>query len=158
MQDVLLNGNGLTFYWNDKASAFFQENKVYLQYPWRITNVFKENDKVFIPSHIIVEPYANMPPRQFLSMGAFSYCRSTSLPADFRIGRYGSIAPLVRLSDQEHPLDRLSTHVFTFREHTARLARTEFGKTIRQQPVRLLKEAPEIGHDVWLGRGCIIKR
>lgn len=148
--------------WNEKIEDFFAEKKIYLRYPWTIKNVFKYGEKVRIPRRVSVEPYTNMPPRLFASLGAFSYCRSTlvvsAVANDFRTGRYCSIAPLVKLSDQEHPLDRVSTHVFTFREHTANLAKKEFGKEVKPYPANLLKSAPDIGHDVWLGRDCIIKR
>lgn len=157
--DALIDSrDSISIIWNKELENFFLKNKIYLQYPWKIKGVFKEGERVEIPKSIRVEPYSNMPARSFISAGAFSYCRSVAVPNDFRMGRYCSVAPLVRLSDQEHPLDRVSTHVFTFREHTARLARTEFGKNIIQHKTKLLKAAPDIGHDVWLGRGCIIKR
>lgn len=151
-------GRQLTIPWSAEAEEFFEEKRIFLEYPWKISGVFRKGEKVTIHRSVSVEPYANMAGGTFISAGAFSYCRSPKIDRDFRMGRYCSVARNVKLGPQEHPLSRLSTHVFSMHEHTAQLAEREFGKQVRQTPFEMRAPAPTIGNDVWLGEGCTIKR
>jgi virginiamycin A acetyltransferase len=91
-------------------------------------------------------------------MGAFSYRRTRNIAPDFQLGRYCSVATGVSLSEQEHPLDHISTHPFTTRRHMVDLATTEFDSEVTILPHRFTLPAPSIGHDVWIGEGAVIKR
>jgi acetyltransferase-like isoleucine patch superfamily enzyme len=83
-----------------------------------------------------------------VEVGAYSYgdCMIPGLfPPGVSIGRYTSIAPGVRVYNQNHPLDHLSMHPFFY-----------------DPRLGLLKENPMprgrlvIGHDSWIGVNAII--
>lgn len=157
--NLVLNKSELVFEWSKDAEEFFNKKRIFLDYPWKIRGVIKPGQVIRIAKSVEVESYANMAKGTFFSAGAFSYCRSTEVEQCFSIGRYCSVAPQVRIGDQEHPLDRVTTHIFTMRQHAFDMALKEFGKA----PVPLAfatrsKPVPKIGHDVWIGRGALLKR
>lgn len=144
--------------WFDGAADFFHEFKLYLAYPWKIDGVYSPGQKIRIHKDAMAEKYTNHPQNRVLSLGAFSYCRTPLIAHDFNAGRYCSIATGVSLSDQEHPIDRISTHPFTTHSHMSQLAAKEFGREHKITPHQFLKPAPVIGNDVWIGQGAMIKR
>ncbi|HCR98458.1 MULTISPECIES: CatB-related O-acetyltransferase [Halomonas] len=154
---IRVEGDTVFFLWNKDSEAFFERNNFYLGYPWKVKNVIKYGTELSFKKNLTIEPYSCMAQGRFYSAGAFSYCRSKLIPPDFRVGRYCSIAPGVELSDQDHPLDRLSTHSFTFKEHAKKLAE-KHNKKILVHGFKTLKEPPEIGNDVWIGKDALIKR
>lgn len=144
--------------WFDSLADFFEERKIYLAYPWKIQGVYTAGAKIRIHKNTRTEPYVSMPIGRILSFGAFSYCRTVNIAPDFSLGRYCSVATGVSLSQEEHPLDRVSTHPFSTHSHMVQLAREEFGRVVKITPHRFLSPAPVIGHDVWIGEGAQIKR
>lgn len=144
--------------WGDGIKEFFESSKLYLAYPWKIDGVYRDGQQIRIHKDSLVEPYTNHPAGRVLSMGAFSYVRTPLIAPDFRIGRYSSVATGVELSDQEHPLDRVSTHPFTTHQHMRELAKKEFGKNVSTHHHQFAGPAPVIGNDVWIGKDAIIKR
>ncbi|WP_206422425.1 CatB-related O-acetyltransferase [Pseudomonas oleovorans] len=153
-----IEGGLLEVEWSSRVEDFFEMKSIFLGYPWRVRGVIPHGRKIKISSSVVVEPYANMAAGIFYSAGAFSYCRSNKVTSDFSVGRYCSVAPGVELSDQDHPLDRVSTHSFTFKKHSSVLALEVFEKNFEIQGFKTLKAAPIIGNDVWLGKDCLIKR
>lgn len=146
------------FKWSAEAEAYFTKVRVFLHYPWRIKHAFRAGQVVSIPYSLRTEPYSCMPKGGFASMGAFSYSRSNILPRDFRCGRYCSIAPGVELSDAEHPMQRYTTHVSTYRATYAKVVSEDFGVTATLHRHGSTGPAPDIGHDVWIGAGALLKR
>lgn len=144
--------------WRDRYEPFFEELKIYLAYPWKISGVYREGQQIRIHKDAVTEPYTSHPHNRVLQMGAFSYCRTPQIAHDFKLGRYCSVATGVQLSDLEHPLDRISTHPFTTHPHMAELARREFGKDVMITGHQFSGPAPTIGNDVWIGQGALIKR
>jgi acetyltransferase-like isoleucine patch superfamily enzyme len=151
---VATDRNELSIVWSERAEEYFRSRRIFLRHPWRISNVFKIGDVVRIPRGVMPEPYATMPPRSFSSIGAFSYTHSAHLS----LGRYCSVARDVSISSDEHPLDRVSTHLFTYRRHVQSFGREEFGVEYPVRPFKVLKAAPVIGNDVWIGAGALLKR
>jgi hypothetical protein len=148
----------LQFAWSQAAQDFFVEKRIFLDYPNRIDGIIPLGASVRISRLVEVEPYACMARGQFYSAGAFSYCRSGRMPADFRIGRYCSIGPAASLSYQEHPTDRFTTHPITTHAHLGRMAREEFGRPVIQRSHVFTGPPPVIGNDVWIGNDAVIKR
>lgn len=157
MNTVEDNGSELLIRWASDFEDFFIENNLFLDYPWKIRGVFKKGQVVKVPKNVLVESYSNMAQGRFYSSGAFSYCRSRLIRSDFTVGRYCSVAPGVEMSDQDHPLDRVSTHSFTFKPHAKKLAQ-DHGKEISVHHFRTYKSPPSIGNDVWIGKDALIKR
>lgn len=143
--------------WNSDYENYFLESDVFLGYPWKVRGIIKSGSLVEMSKNVFVERFAVMAQGRFYTAGAFSYCRSSKIPSDFRVGRYCSIAPNVEVSDQNHPLDRLSTHSFTFKAHAQELAKNH-NKSVLIKSFRTLDEPPRIGHDVWIGRDVLLKR
>lgn len=144
--------------YDDSMLDFFEKRKIYLEYPWRTKGVYKKGEKFRLAKNLLVERYANMPKGRLLQLGAFSYSRTVNMDVDFRCGRYCSIATNVALSDQEHPLDRVSTHPFSTHKHMVDFAAKEFNSSVSIEAHNFLAPAPDIGHDVWIGAGAQIKR
>lgn len=82
-----------------------------------------------------------------IMVGSYAYgpfFRPGIFPPNVRIGRYSSIGPEVRVFNQNHPLDHLSTHPFFYERR--------WGFVGDQMPRHTL----EIGPDVWIGYNAVI--
>ncbi|MFB2553696.1 CatB-related O-acetyltransferase [Ensifer soli] len=142
---------------DDKVRDFFSRNKIFLRHPFGVDRVYGRGDSVRIAAPVRIERYAAMPPKQFLQMGAFSYCISNGLNSTTTIGRYCSIATSVRIMGINHPTDWFSTHVTAFQDYAARFAEKEFGKTVNLPRYDEVFSPVSIGDDVWIGQGALIK-
>jgi len=151
-------GDSIIVTWTDELADFFSDRKIYLEYPWKVNGVYKPGERIRIHRTAVVEPYTSQAKGRVVSLGAFSYCRTRNIAPDFRVGRYCSVATGVSLSEQEHPLDRISTHPFTTHKHMVDLAKSEFNSDITIFRHQFTLPAPSIGHDVWIGEGAVIKR
>lgn len=151
-------GWGFEGAYDERVESFFRENRIFLRHPFKFKGVFNKGDLIQIHPKVMVERYASLPARRFISMGAFSYCISTVLKPGVTIGRYCSIATNVRLMGDSHPTDRVSTHVFSYRPYAAELAMQDFGKMpdIVPHPDRI--KPVTIGNDVWIGQDVLIKQ
>lgn len=146
------------FKYDHRAEAFFKTNRLFLRHPLKVTGGYKLGQDVQIETEVIAERYSTMPRGNFLQMGAFSYCRTSKLPVWTRVGRYCSIANDVHVMGIDHPVDRISTHVFAFREYTCRFAEKEFGKVLPVPDFQVNREDPvQIGNDVWIAQGVLLK-
>ncbi len=150
--------DSLLLTWGEGVKEFFESNKIYLSYPWKIDGAYRDGQQLRIRKDAVVEPFTNHPTGRILSMGAFSYVRTPLIAPDFQLGRYCSVATGVQLSDLEHPMDRISTHPFTTHPHMIDLAKREFGKDTKISAHQFSKPAPVIGNDVWIGQGAMLKR
>lgn len=74
------------------------------------------------------------------SIGRYSKLR------DCTIGSYCSISWDVTIGAVSHPMDRVTSHAFSYRK--------QFG--LAQKDIYLKEERTTIGHDVWIGCGAII--
>lgn len=82
-----------------------------------------------------------------IEAGSYSYgpfFRPGHFPPKVRIGRYASIGPQVRVFNQNHPLDHLSTHPFFYEQR--------WGMAGEPMPRHTL----EIGPDVWIGYNAVV--
>ena len=101
-----------------------------------------------------VEPYIGIHAgNTFCSMGFMSYTNS-SVNSDLRVGRYCSIAPGLKLPKYRHPMEHISTSIFTHDRGTDLVVRfvrdnkasySNFFSNPQKGPVN-------IGHDVWIGQ------
>lgn len=156
--DVRDSGTTILLSWSDDLIDFFVTNKLYLAYPWKIDGVYRAGDIIRIDKVAEPEQYTSHPMNRILDLGAFSFCRTPQIAHDFRAGRYCSIAGGVQLSDSELPMDRISTHPFTTHPDMVKLAKQEFGKDVSITSHEFNHPAPEIGNDVWIGQGAMLKR
>jgi phosphonate metabolism protein (transferase hexapeptide repeat family) len=85
-------------------------------------------------------------------LGDFSYLERHSEGIYADIGKFCSIASNVRINALEHPMERATTHKFTYRPNEY------FFFHGIDQPFRARRQAKRvtIGHDVWIGQGAII--
>jgi len=134
----------------------FQRAKIFLSYPWKIDGVIKIGTILRLKKGIEAEPWATMEKGSFCSMGAFSYTRS-KLQSNVRIGRYCSIATDVEILGTEHPVDFISSHVFTFRSYYRDVVAEEFGGAPDVKPFRADRGPVTIGNDVWICQGVKIR-
>lgn len=134
-----------------KHLRFFEEKKVFLGHVHRIRDVYKLGHEFTIPCPVWLEPYATMPWNGFLSTGSFSYVLSR-LQSRTRVGRYCSIAIGCEVLGIDHPTDRISTHIFTFRPYYRDILTKELGAAPDIPAYQEDRGAVEIGHDVWIGQ------
>lgn len=84
--------------------------------------------------------------------GKYSYCEPYTMIQNTILHNYVDIARNVRIGATQHPLQRPTTHHFTYRK-------TMYG--FEHDDVDFLQKRKEkiteIGHDVWIGHGAIIE-
>lgn len=144
----------VTVTWSPEIDAWFRQRKIFLAHPMRIEGVFHHGAPVRLPRAWRTEAYSTMPARGTASLGAFSYSHSPGLVA----GRYCSLAARIAVSADEHPMDRVSTHLFSYRAAFQSLGEAEFGRSYPLRPFRQFGPLPVIGHDVWIGQDVLLKR
>lgn len=109
-------------------------------------------------SEVFVEPYATLNNGHFLNCSAFSYTMSP-LPQNTVIGRYCSVAPGCQVMGDEHPTDRLSTHVIGYKEYFKNFCIREFGCQLEIEDFASAQLGPvTLGNDVWVGQGVMFRQ
>jgi phosphonate metabolism protein (transferase hexapeptide repeat family) len=86
-------------------------------------------------------------------LGDYSYVERQAEVIYAKIGKFCAIAANTRINALEHPLERVSQHKITYRANEYFLGAkldNEFREQRRGKSI-------EIGHDVWIGHGAIIK-
>ena len=86
-------------------------------------------------------------------LGDYSYIERQAEVIYAKIGKFCCIAANARINALEHPIERVSQHKMTYRANEYFLGAkldSEFRERRRGKSV-------EIGHDVWIGHGAIIK-
>jgi phosphonate metabolism protein (transferase hexapeptide repeat family) len=85
------------------------------------------------------------------SMDDYSYVGEDADIAYARIGRFCSLAALVRLNPGNHPLQRAALHHFTYRS-------SAYGMGGDDPAVFAWRRASvvELGHDVWIGHAAVV--
>lgn len=86
-------------------------------------------------------------------IGAYSYFRSDIRIASFAsIGRYCSVARGVRIGDENHHLDWVSTHPFVVNPRYTGASKEHF----QYEKASTVVKPTVIGHDVWIAQNAII--
>ncbi|MBF6594482.1 MAG: chloramphenicol acetyltransferase [Thermaceae bacterium] len=85
------------------------------------------------------------------TLGDYSYVMEQSQIIYTAIGKFCSIASYVRLNPGNHPLERPSSHHFTYRSDAYELGQDDaaFFEWRREHAVN-------IGHDVWIGHNATV--
>lgn len=83
-------------------------------------------------------------------IGGHTFIQRNSIVNHANIGKFCSIAMRVTIGPGQHPTDYVSTHP-AFYSFTQPLAKT-FCKSDKYDPFKKIV----IGHDVWLGQGCVV--
>jgi virginiamycin A acetyltransferase len=132
--------------YNARMAAFFVENRIFLSHPFGVRSAYAQDARLQIAEGVQVERYATLPPRHFVSMGAYSYCISGKMPASTRIGRYCSIATNVRVMGVSYPLNRVTTQAYPMAPFAP------LDETAPSEPTPRVT----IGDDVWIGQDVMI--
>ena len=89
---------------------------------------------------------------EYTSLGDFSYLGEHCMVADALIGKFSSIAAFVRIGAPNHPIQRPSTHRFTYC--------TDYYSTSTARDHAFFEkrrgERTTIGNDVWIGHGVVV--
>lgn len=105
-----------------------------------------------------VEPYVGVyAGSSFCEMGFMSFTNSP-VPTDIVIGRYCSLGPGISFGGDRHPIESLSTSIFTHApeiEIVKRFVQDSSNKYCNFIP-NPQKPPVQIGHDVWVGRGAAL--
>lgn len=84
-------------------------------------------------------------------LGAYSYVMERSQVDHTWLGKFCSVASDVRLNPGQHPLERPSSHHFTYRSAAYGLGDDDHG-FFEGRARRTLT----VGHDVWIGHGATV--
>lgn len=86
------------------------------------------------------------------TLGDYSYVERHAEVIYSEIGKFCAIASDVRVNALNHPMERISQHKITYRPNEYFVG-AKIDKGFREAR---LKDAVEIGHDVWIGHGAIV--
>jgi phosphonate metabolism protein (transferase hexapeptide repeat family) len=86
-------------------------------------------------------------------LGDYSYVERHAEVIYAKIGKFCAIAANARINALEHPLERVSQHKITYRANEYFLG----AKLDSEFRARRHGQQVEIGHDVWIGHGAIVK-
>jgi phosphonate metabolism protein (transferase hexapeptide repeat family) len=86
-------------------------------------------------------------------IGDYSYCDRQADIANATIGKFSNIASFVRIGATDHPMDRAALHHFMYRSADLWADAANDAAFFAQRAAR----RTVIGHDTWLGHGCMIK-
>ena len=92
--------------------------------------------------------------RKLYNIGEHSYINGNIINKKTTVGKYCSIAADVYIGIDNHPVNRISTHPFTYNERG-----TELYGDIVTPPDKVIawkSEPCHIGNDVWIGTGVMI--
>jgi virginiamycin A acetyltransferase len=102
----------------------------------------------------------NVELKSHLHIGVYTYFDSGRIGSLHSIGNYCSVAPNCSIGNGNHPTDYLTTHPLGFKA----AGLLNFDKKVREykggvkRTPEVVKSAPTIGHDVWIGGGVTILR
>lgn len=145
------------FIYTKEIEDFFRKENIFLKHPFQIEGVYNFGETITIPKEIIIEPYACLSGKNcWMNMGAWSYTQS-NLGPDALIGRYSSISWSCSITGAEHPLNRLSTHPFTFRNYIKDKLKADFNVNLQINYFDTLRGVTKIGNDVWIAQNSIIR-
>lgn len=145
------------FKYNEIIENRLAQVPIFLGHHNLISGVHKFGTDIILETEIIVEPESTMPRGGWLSISAFSYS-SSRLSQSTKIGRYCSIAQDCKVMGPEHPLDRISTHLVSFRPYWLNDIRRRRGAAPYPAPFHEEHLGPVvIGNDVWVGQGVMFR-
>jgi acetyltransferase-like isoleucine patch superfamily enzyme len=114
-------------------------------------------------ARIVFESPVTLGPTRIQSstaIGAYTYLRGGTIGSLQRIGRFCSVAPGVDIGPGNHPTEFLSTHPFQYGasafDFWPKFQGFDHGEL--RLPREVVKDAPVIGNDVWIGANCFIAR
>jgi acetyltransferase-like isoleucine patch superfamily enzyme len=145
-----------SYEYNQEIENFFTQNQLYLKHPYHVRGFIKYGETVTLQAPVILEPFSVANRRHRACMSAFSFTMS-DFPWGTQIGRFCSIAQNSVMMSSQHPVDRISTHTFTYRQ----IWNDEIARLCGRGPtaVDFEHELPPavIGNDVWIGQNVLIK-
>lgn len=86
-------------------------------------------------------------------LGDYSYVERHAEVIYAHVGKFCAIASNARINALEHPLERVSQHKITYRANEYFLGAKLDGEFRERRQGKVV----EIGHDVWVGHGAIVK-
>lgn len=143
--------------YNSAMREFLRSANISLAHHNKLDGVIAIGQELRLATSILVEPFATFDGGDFWNSGAFSYSRSR-LPQETSVGRYCSIAWECAVLGIDHPVDFISTHVFTFRNYFESNIRDHFGRAPKHAPFQSHRGAVNIGNDVWIGQNALIQQ
>ncbi len=90
--------------------------------------------------------------------GAYSYGNINVAISQSDVGRFCSIGQDVLIGLSEHPLDRMSSHCFTFNDMGTFRYSPQYREIVSPIDLELNERRTSIGNDVWIGARAIIRR
>jgi len=132
------------------------QNNIYFRH--RPGNFLPDGTKITLIKNCSPEPFVLFNGQHYVSNFGFQSYTGSYLPIS--LGRYCSIATDVQIMGSSHPVDRVTTHTFTYQKHS--VIHTAPSAVIGGKNFKPIKHTqkpnPEIEHDVWIGEGVTLAR
>ena len=144
-------------HWTRAMEDYLAAVPIYLTTPFRSSGVYAEGQLITIRKEALIEPYASLPYGSFIGVGAFSYCHGGFSSGTASIGRYCSIAAGARPFGPAHPMQRVSSALFSYDPYYVEIAKRFGVEDYEIEPYDQDSAAVRIGHDVWIGEDVMIK-
>jgi virginiamycin A acetyltransferase len=145
---------------NEESLEWLYSKRVFLQGVRSHGYRLKPNQILFFSDRPSVEPYCGIFDGTYVcKIGSFSYTWST-IPPEFSVGRYCSIASNVKFPGPDHAHTLLSTSIF-ITGYASEIWSTYLGDTGQEfaNQQHFAQKAPTvIGNDVWIGQDVSILR
>ena len=138
------------------ALDWFEERNV--SFDNRFGSRIKLGDILQFQDDIKIEPYIGIHGGNIIcNMGFLSYSNSP-LVENMTVGRYCSLARNINFQGYRHPVEHISTSVFTHDKTTDLVLRVirDHEPSYRNFFPNPQKAMPRIGHDVWIGHNVLI--
>jgi virginiamycin A acetyltransferase len=121
--------------------------------------VLQDGALVKAPKGATIEPFSIFPTGDICRAGFASFMGS-HLGTLAQVGRYCSIGEDVHVFGQNHPMDRITTHAFTYKSNPVFNSPELPGPGITgiKRTRRGDRRLPVLEHDVWIGRGASLAR
>lgn len=147
------------FKYNKNIEDFLIKNHIYLKHRLTINGIYAYGEQGRIAKPALVEPHATMVGKnQFFNCGSFTYSFS-HFKGKIVLGRYCAVAHSSQIMGEDHPINAISTHHFTYRKYFEEHIRNNFGTAPEAHPKQFIEDRGNIivGNDVWIGQNCLIR-
>jgi virginiamycin A acetyltransferase len=117
-----------------------------------------QGDLIRFQHGLEIDPYVGIHGGNTICEIGFLSYTNTDVPEDLVIGRYCSLGPSLHFPNYRHPIEHVSSSIFTHDRETDLVARAvrDFQPSYNQFHPNPQPGPVIIGHDVWVGQGASI--
>lgn len=149
----------VVFFVNQRMADFLWENRIFFSLEASRARL-KGGNLLTVPRLATVEPYVTFNAGLLVSsLGGHSFT-SSAVKTHIKAGRHCSIAPGLRLSGFEHPVNALTTGLFAYDRQVYQMTQYMEDAGVARLPAAtpVFRFGVELEHDVWVGADVWIRQ